>query len=114
MQPTTRLRLRAPLGIGAVQTFSGRQLNISPDGAAEMSAQDGEFLVPVWLDQNLGMGDGSKPWSTIAIARQPGERSRVWCTMVKPPRLFVFFLGAEEAISQKNRIGARFCHGKGK
>jgi predicted phage terminase large subunit-like protein len=41
----TWARLRAPPGIGAVQTFSGRHLDIDPDGTVEMSADDAEFLI---------------------------------------------------------------------
>jgi predicted phage terminase large subunit-like protein len=46
LQPGTRawVRLRAPPGVGAVQTFSGRRLDICPDGTVEMSAEDGEYL----------------------------------------------------------------------
>jgi predicted phage terminase large subunit-like protein len=40
------VRLRAPSGVGAVQTFSGRHLNIGPDGTVEMSAEDAEYLIP--------------------------------------------------------------------
>jgi hypothetical protein len=31
------VRLQAPHGIGSVQTFSGRHLNVGPDGVVEMS-----------------------------------------------------------------------------
>jgi len=41
----TWVHLRAPSGVGAVQTFSGRHLNIGPDGAVEMSAEDAEYLI---------------------------------------------------------------------
>jgi hypothetical protein len=63
VQPTTWLRLRAPPGIGAVQTFSGRHLNIGPDGAAEVSAQDAEFLMRVdWIKiANWEMGVNPDP-----------------------------------------------------
>ena len=44
-QKTSWTRLRAPLGIGSVQTFSGRHLNIGPDGTVEMSAEDAKFLI---------------------------------------------------------------------
>ncbi len=44
-QKTSWTRLRAPLGIGSVQTFSGRHLNIGPDGTVEMSAEDAQYLI---------------------------------------------------------------------
>ena len=40
------VRLKAPAGIGSVQTFSGRHLNIGSDGTAEMSAEDAKYLIP--------------------------------------------------------------------
>jgi hypothetical protein len=43
---TTWVRLRAPAGIRAVQTLSGRRLNIDPDGTVEMSADDAKYLIP--------------------------------------------------------------------
>ena len=36
------VRLRAPAGIGSVQTFSGRHINVGPDGGIEMSAEDAQ------------------------------------------------------------------------
>jgi hypothetical protein len=42
--PTMR-RLRAPPGLGAVQTFSGRHLSIGPEGPVEMSAEGAEYLI---------------------------------------------------------------------
>jgi hypothetical protein len=39
------VRLRAPPGVGAVQTFSGCHLAISPDGTVEMSAEDAQYLI---------------------------------------------------------------------
>jgi hypothetical protein len=39
------VRLRAPPSVGSVQTFSGRHLNIGPDGTVEMSAEDAEYLI---------------------------------------------------------------------
>jgi hypothetical protein len=38
-------RLQAPSGMGAVQTFSGRHINVSPDGTIEMSADDAQYLI---------------------------------------------------------------------
>jgi predicted phage terminase large subunit-like protein len=40
------VRLQAPAGIGAVQTFSGRHLNVKGDGTVEMSADDAQYLIP--------------------------------------------------------------------
>jgi predicted phage terminase large subunit-like protein len=40
-----RVRLLAPPGIGSVQTFSGRHINVSPDGTIEMSADDAQYLI---------------------------------------------------------------------
>ena len=31
--------------MGAVQTFSGRHINSSPDGTIEMSADDAQYLI---------------------------------------------------------------------
>jgi predicted phage terminase large subunit-like protein len=42
---TTWVRLRAPAGIGSVQTLSGRRLQIGPDGAVEMSAEDANVCI---------------------------------------------------------------------
>jgi predicted phage terminase large subunit-like protein len=39
------VRLKAPRGIGSVQTFSGRHLNVDQDGTVEMSADDAEYLI---------------------------------------------------------------------
>jgi predicted phage terminase large subunit-like protein len=39
------VRLRAPHGIGSVQTYSGRHLNIRGDGTVVMSAEDAEYLI---------------------------------------------------------------------
>ena len=41
----TWVRLRAPPGIGAVQTVSGRHFNMRADGTFEMPAGDAEFLI---------------------------------------------------------------------
>jgi hypothetical protein len=38
------IRLRAPAGIGSVQTFSG-QINVGLDGAIEMSAEDAQYFI---------------------------------------------------------------------
>jgi predicted phage terminase large subunit-like protein len=40
------VRLRAPPGIGAVQTGRNRHYNMRPDGTFEMPARDAEFLIP--------------------------------------------------------------------
>jgi len=42
---STWVRLRAPHGIGAVQTYSGRHLNIREDGTVVMSAEDAGYLI---------------------------------------------------------------------
>jgi len=36
---------QAPCGMGSVQTFSGRHINVSPDGTVEMSADDAQYLI---------------------------------------------------------------------
>jgi len=41
------VRVKAPPGIGAVQTFSGRHINVGPDGIVEMSEGDAFYLIPV-------------------------------------------------------------------
>ena len=40
-----RVRLQAPLGIGSVQTFSGRHINVGLDGTIEMSAEDAQYYI---------------------------------------------------------------------
>ena len=40
------VRIKAPPGTGAVQTFSGRHINIGLDGIVEMSEADAFFLIP--------------------------------------------------------------------
>jgi hypothetical protein len=40
------VRVQAPPGIGAVQTFSGRHINVGPDGIVEMSEEDAFYLIP--------------------------------------------------------------------
>ena len=39
------VRVQAPPGIGAVQTFSGRHINVGPDGIVEMSEGDAFYLI---------------------------------------------------------------------
>ena len=39
------VRLRAPPGIGSVQTFSGRHINVGLDGAIEMSVEDAQYYI---------------------------------------------------------------------
>ena len=41
------VRVKAPPGIGAVQTFSGRHINVGLDGIVEMSEGDAFFLIPL-------------------------------------------------------------------
>ena len=40
-----RVRLRAPSGLGSVQTFSGRHINVGLDGTIEMSADDAQYFI---------------------------------------------------------------------
>jgi len=40
------VRIKAPPGIGAAQTFSGRHINIGPDGIVEMSEEDAFYFTP--------------------------------------------------------------------
>jgi hypothetical protein len=39
------VRLKAPSGIGSVQTFSGRRITIGEDRIVEMSTEDGDCLI---------------------------------------------------------------------
>jgi hypothetical protein len=43
--PGPTVRLRAPAGVGAVQTLSGRHLNVAADGTVEMSQSDAAPLL---------------------------------------------------------------------
>jgi predicted phage terminase large subunit-like protein len=44
------VRIKAPPGIGAVQTFSGRHITIGADRIVEMSEEDANCLIPVgWI-----------------------------------------------------------------
>jgi len=43
--PGRQVRLRAPRGVGAVQTLSGRHLNVAADGTVEMSETDAAPLL---------------------------------------------------------------------
>jgi predicted phage terminase large subunit-like protein len=44
------VRIKAPPGIGAVQTFSGRHITIGEDRIVEMSEEDANCLIPVgWI-----------------------------------------------------------------
>ena len=40
------VRVKAPPGLGAVQTFSGRHINVGLDGIVEMSEEDAFYLIP--------------------------------------------------------------------
>ena len=42
-----RVRVKAPPGTGAVQTLSGRHINVGLDGIVEMSEGDAFCLIPV-------------------------------------------------------------------
>src|SRR5260370_11500589 len=49
------VRLQAPPGIGSVQTFSGRHLNVGPDGTVEMSADDAQYFIRAgWTNSQNG------------------------------------------------------------
>ena len=41
------VRVKAPPGIGAVQTSSGRHITVGLDGIVEMSEGDALYLIPV-------------------------------------------------------------------
>jgi hypothetical protein len=44
------VRVKAPAGIGAVQTFSNRHLTVGLDGIVEMSEEDAACLIPAgWI-----------------------------------------------------------------
>jgi predicted phage terminase large subunit-like protein len=43
---SVNVRVQAPRGIGAVQTFSGRHINVGLDGIVEMSEDDAFYLIP--------------------------------------------------------------------
>ena len=44
------VRNKAPPGIGAVHTFSGRHVTISEDRVVEMSEEDADWLIPYgWI-----------------------------------------------------------------
>ena len=40
------VRVKAPPGTGAVQTLSGRHINVGLDGIVEMSEEDAFCLIP--------------------------------------------------------------------
>ena len=44
------MRVKAPLGIGSVQTFSGLRITIGEDRIVKMTAEDAELLIPAgWV-----------------------------------------------------------------
>jgi hypothetical protein len=50
------VRLRAPAGVGAVQTLSGRHLNVAADGTVEMSETDAApLLAEGWVRVDAGL-----------------------------------------------------------
>jgi predicted phage terminase large subunit-like protein len=54
------VRIKAPPGIGAVQTFSGRHITIGEDRIVEMSEEDANCLIPVgWTLLTEPPGDAS-------------------------------------------------------
>ena len=79
-----RVRLQAPSGMGSVQTFSGRHINVSPDGTIEMSADDAQYLIRAGLDQARRM-DARRSglirlWPRQAV--EPGSYVRRCCGAV--------------------------------
>ena len=44
--PEVFVRLKAPFGLGAIQTLSNRHITIGQDGIVEMSAEDAACLIP--------------------------------------------------------------------
>jgi hypothetical protein len=56
--PEVTARLKAPPGIGAVQTLSGRHITIGEDRIVEMSAEDANCLIPHgWIKLTGSSGD---------------------------------------------------------
>src|SRR6516164_634377 len=54
--PGPTVRLRVPAGIGAVQTLSGRHLNVAVDGTVEMSETDAApLLAQGWVRVDAGL-----------------------------------------------------------
>jgi predicted phage terminase large subunit-like protein len=54
--PGSTVRLRVPAGIGAVQTLSGRHLNVAVDGTVEMSETDAApLLAQGWVRVDAGL-----------------------------------------------------------
>jgi hypothetical protein len=52
------VRLKAPPGIGAVQTRSGQRTTIGEDRIVEMSAEDANCLIPAgWILLSEGSSD---------------------------------------------------------
>src|SRR5207248_3664692 len=56
--PEVTTRLKAPPGIGAVQTLSGRRITIGEDRIVEMSTEDANCLIPHgWIKLTGSSGD---------------------------------------------------------
>jgi hypothetical protein len=59
------VRVQAPPGVGAAQTFSGRHINVGPNGIVEMSEEDAFYLIPVgWTilgDADLPARQANRP-----------------------------------------------------
>jgi len=54
--PGPTVRLRTPAGIGAIQTLSGRHLNVAVDGTVEMSETDAApLLAQGWVRVDVGL-----------------------------------------------------------
>ena len=56
------VRVKAPAGIGAVQTFSNRHLTVGLDGTVEMSEEDAACLIPAgWISSQMELRRRSPP-----------------------------------------------------
>jgi hypothetical protein len=64
---TSWVRLRAPPGIGSVQTSSGRHINVGLDSAIEMSAEDAQYYIRDGRMDNRGRG-----LTAVASSVRPG------------------------------------------
>jgi predicted phage terminase large subunit-like protein len=74
-----RVRLRAPPGLGAVQTSSGQHIIVGLDGTIEMSAADAQFYnrdgwtkLAEWTTDEEAAAERSKPQS-VQTMPQPGS-----------------------------------------
>jgi predicted phage terminase large subunit-like protein len=74
-----RVRLRAPSGVGAVQTSLGQHLTVGLDGTVEMWAADAQFWIPAgwtqlteWTTDEDAAAERSKP-QPVQTVPQPGS-----------------------------------------